>query len=306
MQVHSRSFGAPSQSSRGTPGPPPLKPGSRCGPGACPRPQGQAPLQVALDRGQVPLEPAAQRIPCRDAKHGHTPGTDGCEDRQCTGPAMPLYMSPSTAVSLCKYPYQGRSPGCQPRTGAGHHGRRSLRPEPRVHRHLRHAAQAQGRHPVQEVDRPWPLSQVTQRAGSELVATGSPSSSRANCGWVRKSVAAAGTPRPPSRPQSGTAAGAPAWPRTRPPGRWPPGPADRSTAGPRPPSAPSAGACPWYPLVHHFVSSADLGELGQDGVGLDLPPGRRGPAVVAPHVAAQGGLQVGHIVEGAAVHDLAL
>ncbi len=48
----------------------------------------------------------------------------------------------------------GRGPGCQPRSGAGRHGRRSFRPQPRVDRHLGHAAQTQGRHPVQEVHRP--------------------------------------------------------------------------------------------------------------------------------------------------------
>ena len=38
-------------------------------------PQGQALAQTALDRGQVPPELAAQRIQCRGAKHGHTPGS---------------------------------------------------------------------------------------------------------------------------------------------------------------------------------------------------------------------------------------
>ena len=40
-----------------------------------------------------------------------------------------------------------------PRPGAGHDGRRPLRPNPRVDRYLRHVAQPRGRHPVQEVDR---------------------------------------------------------------------------------------------------------------------------------------------------------
>ena len=48
------------------------------------------------------------------------------------------------------------------------------------------------------------------------------------------------------------------------------------------------------------------GPIGSQSVahqhGLDVPLGRR----VAPHVAVQGRLQVGHVVEGAAVHDLAL
>ena len=60
------------------------------------------------------------------------------------------------------------------------------------------------------------------------------------------------------------------------------------------------------PLVHYFVSSTDLGELGQDGIGLDVLLRGRDPEVVAPHVAAQGRPQRGHVVEGAAVHHLAL
>lgn len=40
-----------------------------------PQPQGQAPPQATLDRGQVPLEFAVQGIQWSRTKHGHTPGT---------------------------------------------------------------------------------------------------------------------------------------------------------------------------------------------------------------------------------------
>ena len=48
---------------------------------------------------------------------------------------------------------RGRGPRCQPHPRAGHDGRRPFRPHACVNRHLRHAAQPQRGHPVQEVDR---------------------------------------------------------------------------------------------------------------------------------------------------------